>query len=338
MAEIDFDTINLDNQIVASEGKLPYDEDGKRVWKWKRWANLKKFIGVKVPIVDEHPVDSNGKGTLISTDTKIWGYATFKACPKSKKILCASMELDDDAPKKRGYSNGYVYAEDQLKKGEDGDYAQEIHRMDHVALTNNMRLAIAKRKVGVAGDTSENNEVNKYWIGYDSFSFQPIVDNRSDESVNIMSADKEKLLLAELDSIKAENKKLKGQKAAKVKAEYDALTVQFQTLQSEIDSRNAEFEALKTENDAFKEEENLRVKAGLDSKITALKKMGVKEEALKGKTLEHIEGRLVQANFDAKRKSNVLIQDPNKTETDNRKFRSTADYIYGGAEKGFIPK
>ncbi|MHA1440258.1 MAG: hypothetical protein ACTSPK_00150 [Candidatus Heimdallarchaeota archaeon] len=326
----DYDSYILDNQVVASEGKLPYNEDGKTIWKYKRWSNLKKFVGVKVPIVDGHPTDAKGKSTLVSTDTKIYGYGTYKECPIIKKVLCASMNLDDDAPKRKGYSNGYLYAEDKVKEGEDGDLVQDIQRMDHIALTDFMRNDVARRKVAVAGDTSENNEVNKYYIGHDSFKFQPIVDNRSDKSVKIMSAEKEKVLLDEIDALRKENESYKGKKSAKLKKDLDSKVVEFDKLKSSYDEREEEFKNMKEQIDALEKEKQAKVIADMDSKVNSLLKIGVKKEELKDKSFDHIHGRWTQAIFNAKRQSNVKINEVQSDALGKKKFRSTADFKWDG--------
>ncbi|MHA1382345.1 MAG: hypothetical protein ACTSR3_01165 [Candidatus Helarchaeota archaeon] len=326
----DYDSYVLDNQIVASEGKLPYTENGKVVWKWKRWENLKNFIGKKVPIVDEHPIDADGKPILVNTNTKTYGYAIFKQCPTKNKVLCAKLELDDDAPKRKGYSIGFVYSEDKPRQEEDADLAQVIQNMDHLALTDFMRNDIARREVSVSGDTSENNAVNKYYIGYDSFKFQPIVDNRSDKSVKTMSAEDLKILKEELDSLRKENAELKGKKAAALKKDLDSKIAEYNKLKSEYEKRENEFKKIKSEYDSLKKEREQALIAEMDSKRKALLKIGVKPEELKDKTFDYINGRYVQASFDAKRRSNVVVKEVKSGQDGTRKFRSTNDYRWDG--------
>ena len=73
--------MKLKNQPLAKEGKLPYmQKNGRVIYKIKRWKDLKTFIGKRVPIVDEHPINAKGELDFIDTNTKIYGYGTVKQC------------------------------------------------------------------------------------------------------------------------------------------------------------------------------------------------------------------------------------------------------------------
>ena len=186
------------NQLIASEGALSYkDENGKEVFKMKKWDKLKTFIGKKVPIVDEHPPSK-----VLTGFEKIYGTGTVKQCPDGRHALCADMQLDDNAPKKSGYSLGYPYEqvnEEGTHKGKTYTIVQDILGLNHIALTNYPRNNTA---IAVTGDSEDGKkEVIKYFFAMDSFSNNEINSNLKREK-NKMT-DSEKDLIAEVATLKA---------------------------------------------------------------------------------------------------------------------------------------
>lgn len=156
-------------QPIAHEGVLPY-RDGNKL---KKWDSLQRFDGKFVPIVDEHPDRNNGRNGLLTGSEKVYGVGFIQKCPN--KTLCADMALEDSAPRKKGYSIGYIYNhidEAGVYKGQAYQSVQDIQDIDHIALTNSPRDARALATAGDSDNTKalqNNTAVNKYWVGYDSF-------------------------------------------------------------------------------------------------------------------------------------------------------------------------
>jgi hypothetical protein len=196
--DVDLDTIVLKNQPIAREGVLPYRrEDGTVIRKFKRWKDLKKNIGKRVPIIFEHPDGNNGRRGLFNNRKRVEGVAVIKRY-KNFKMLAADMYFRDDFKPAKGYSMGYPFKR-VVKSGRDDnghsyDEVQAELTVDHVALTNNPREPTALQsawdasitesngEVGVVDDvpgdepvdrdsdvTGGNDVVNKYTIGYDSY-------------------------------------------------------------------------------------------------------------------------------------------------------------------------
>jgi len=177
------DSLILRNQPVAKEGVLDYS-DGRKL---KRWEDLRRNIGRVVPIVDEHPIDDKGNGRLVVASDKKFGEATIKQCG-TKKRLCADLELDDNAPVKRGYSIGYPFEqldEEGVHEGQRYDSIQANLVVDHLALTNYPRdveeLQITgDAKYYIVGDSGTKVTqggslggmiININRVGYDSITF-----------------------------------------------------------------------------------------------------------------------------------------------------------------------
>jgi hypothetical protein len=180
---VNLDSLFLKNQPIAKVGVLDYS-DGRKL---KRWEDLKRNIGRIVPIVDEHPSVKNGNEGLVTDGDKRFGKATIKKCNKEKR-LCADLDLDDDAPIKKGFSIGYPYEqveESGVHDGERYDSIQSNLVIDHLALTNYPRDVEAVQVSGdtkyyIVGDSGDqitvNNSLNNTIIninrvGYDSITF-----------------------------------------------------------------------------------------------------------------------------------------------------------------------
>jgi hypothetical protein len=187
---ITLDSIILKNQPIAKEGTLPY-RDGNKL---KRWEDLKRNIGRKVPVVDEHPPVDNGRRGLVTDQDRRYGDAIIKKCARGNR-LCADVILDDDAPIKKGYSIGYEFLQVDRKGEFDGtpyDSIQANLAIDHLALTDYPRdedeLQIAgdsrevpeyARETRITPDNTSNNTViNINRIGYDSLEFVDVNRNR----------------------------------------------------------------------------------------------------------------------------------------------------------------
>ena len=187
------------NQIIATEGVLPYMKNGKVVWKLKRWGNLQNLVSQRPYMTDNHP---NGK--IITTNTKLFGTAEVKACGIGLNKLCADMAIDDNAPERAGYSIGYEYDtidESGMFEGQHYDEIQEITRIDHIAMTDMPRNteAIAtdeSKNFGVCYeiDSTSENKVNIKNIAFDSISsFSDENSQKTTEKVKDMPTDIEKL-------------------------------------------------------------------------------------------------------------------------------------------------
>ncbi len=183
MQMYNLDSLLLKNQPIAKQGVLDYS-DGRKL---KRWEDLVRNIGRVVPIIDEHPSVENGNGGLVTSIDKRFGKATIKKCKKENR-LCADLDLDDDAPIKKGFSIGYPYEhveENGVYDGERYDSVQANLVIDHVALTNYPRDVEAVQVSGdtkyyIVGDSGDqitvNNSLNNTIIninrvGYDSITF-----------------------------------------------------------------------------------------------------------------------------------------------------------------------
>ena len=221
----------LKNQLIASEGALPYkDKNGKTVFRMKKWDNLKKFIGLEIPIIDEHP-----EGKMLTGFEKLHGVARIKQCANGNKSLCADMELDDNAPKKKGYSIGFPYdeiVEDGFHLGNSFSSIQDLLGLNHVALTNYPRNHTA---VAVTGDDKNGkNTVIKYFFGMDSFRNTEFSSDNDLGDKNKMTENEKELIakVARLEAdlalkatktqLAADSKKLlaeKDEEIAKVKTE-----------------------------------------------------------------------------------------------------------------------
>jgi len=260
------DSINLKNQVIASEGVLKY-VDGNKL---KMWDDLKLQVGTLAPIIDEHPSSNNGNNGLISGNEKVYGYGEIKTCPLGRKTICADAILDDDAPLKKGYSIGFTYNEEKQSgeyEGQKYDGIQHITGINHIALTDAPRNPVA---VMVTGDsnstpnsTQSKEQVVKYRIGYDSFKSFKF--SRADKLMT--KEDEEK---SDLDSLKKEIAELKTSKK-----EFDATLLKVKNL--EEDKIKIEAARVKAEGDSntykqrLEEEITKRVKSEVDSLVSEYK-------------------------------------------------------------------
>jgi len=346
----------LKNQLVMKEGVLPYWEKGRLIKKLKRWKDLLKFVDKKIPVTDGHPEEG-----IVTPDTKIYGYGTYKVCKLKEKSLCVDFELNDDAPKRDGYSSGYIFEPiEELGKFEDQDYdmIQNLILPDHIALTNLPRLSEAVatdskvlcQKFGICGmistDSRESRDskvvLNKY--AYDSiipFKIKNDLEINQKNSIEI-----EKKMPKELDTITAENKKLleelaalKASKAAgdEYQKAIDAEKAEKAKLKRENDALKAEFDALKAEKDAMEkaelEKRNKKAIAGKDSIV----KTGVDSKIFNGKSLEQLEAMIEL--WGALPKSNALISEKVKKEGDSETFRVAGlDFVYDEKSNSMVPR
>ena len=246
------------NQIIAKEGVMTYN--GKKYL--KRWANLAQYIGVTVPITEEHP-----SGNQVTETTRTFGWAEYHKCPIGANILCATLYLYDDAPETAGYSIGFRFIEIEESgtfHAEEYDAVQDITGMDHLALTNFPRDANALNDeyynvvydpnpplvtdgVEIVGDAVSRVNINK--VACDSYKFVPVrKDGQSNfgedstlgeiedlrEQVKKLAAEKQ-----EADSVKSELAQVKAKLAVTEKAIVDR---EAQITQSAIDSLKNEWE------------------------------------------------------------------------------------------------
>lgn len=245
----------LKNQIIAKEGVLTYGN--KRLL--KRWSNLEQYIGITRPITDDHP-----PGNRVRPDTKIYGKFTIKKCPLGANLLCADLELNDDAPERLGYSIGFGFrelAESGKFHAEHFDGIQELTEMDHLALTDQPRESISlndefvaahyKPELQSATNVIQNGaisggDVNICVMGIDSFKFDQ---NAQDAFKSSSDSDH---IMGELEDLKKQLEEIK-------KTAGDAVP-------------KTEYEKIKAENAAFKKAEIDRQTAEIQSAIDSLKK------------------------------------------------------------------
>jgi len=185
------DSIILRNQPIAREGVLQYGS----IKKLKKWSDLKRNIGRRVHIVDEHPPDNNGNRGFVAKSTKRYGFADIKQCPTGNKKLCADLVMDDGSPIKGGYSIGFGFkkVEEKGKLGEeDYDQVQSNLWIDHIALTNyprdqealqvswdsevrivdgNMQFGNGEPEGGMDESDKDSDAIIINSIGYDSHRF-----------------------------------------------------------------------------------------------------------------------------------------------------------------------
>lgn len=166
---INYDSIILKNQPVAREGRLPYrSADGRILWKLKRWKDLKRNIGRRVPVINEHPATDNGRGGLFNGLKRIEGWAVLKQY-KNYKMLAADMELLDDCAEKNGFSCGYPYIplvpgpEETVFDGGPVDEVQANMLIDHIALTDEPREPTAIQSAWDAISGQSTTEVPGVW-------------------------------------------------------------------------------------------------------------------------------------------------------------------------------
>jgi len=182
---ITLDSLLLKNQPIAKEGILSY-KDGMKL---KRWEDLKRNIGRIVPILDEHPSIKNGNNGLVTAADKHFGKATIKQC-RDKKRLCADLDLDDDAPVKKGFSIGFPFEqlnEPGIHDGNRYDSIQANLVIDHLALTNHPRdteelMITGDVKYYFVGDSegkitqkiTQNNTLNNTLININAIAYDSI--------------------------------------------------------------------------------------------------------------------------------------------------------------------
>lgn len=288
------------NQVLMTEGVLPYaNEDGTVSYKLKTWGNLKNFIGELAYITDEHPEEME-----IGTNTKLHGNVAVHQCSNGAKALCGLVNLDENAPKKLGYSAGYSFIEKEESgtyKGQPYDKVQEITKIDHVALTDYPRNAeaIASDKMGMilsvdtdtlAKDSISSDMVNKYKFAYDSirpFEFEESPDNIGEEikmSENVKDIKElqktiidQNKVIAEFEAQQKANDAFK-EEIEKQKTEKDSLIQQLNENKKALDSLKSIFEAQQKEK--------------MQKAIDSLVKAGTKPEALEGKSWDYIQGRV----------------------------------------------
>lgn len=317
------DTIVLKNQVIASEGVLPY-QDGAKL---KEWDNLKQFAGRLIPIIDEHPNMDNGMGGLLSGKEKIWGFAEVKA-DEATRSLTADVFLEDKAPIKRGYSIGYPFI-DISQTGFHGsqkfDSKQKLLDVNHLALTNFPRNQIALRSAGdnsIMG-VSDSSQIDKYYLGYDIFK-------QFDTGEHTIMSDDPK---TELDSMRGLLAKAQ-QEIADLKAQKNALDTASKEVKQALDAKTAADQViaqLKAENDGLKtrleKDLTMVVKTNMDSLISRYPSIELKE--FDGKTKEFVEGakwlsdKLIASDSTKMKQSITGMQDS----TD--KSASPKKYVYG---------
>jgi hypothetical protein len=203
--------------------------------KAKLWKDLEANIGKDIPILYEHPDKGNGKDGMYSGKEKRYGTARVKACPIGEKLLCADLDLDDNAPKTKGYSIGFKY-KPLVGSGELGGkifhVIQSGLKIDHLALTDFNREPIAEadgeNTTLIPGDTTygldslvetstavstDTTGIHKYEIAYDSFRFSSPSGGTKHKQDDVKMADDEKLvkhLESEVDSLRADIETKKG--------------------------------------------------------------------------------------------------------------------------------
>lgn len=286
---IDLDAI-LKNQPIAKEGVLDYGN----IKKYKRWENLKSFDTISLPIIDDHPSQDNGNDGLWK-DEKVWGYATVKICPKEKRILCADLDLDDDAPVRNGYSLGYKYApilKEGSKNGVKFQMIQDIKELDHLALTNFPRDSYALRRTDNDSNNTDNTERNNMFVGYDHFKTffnRSLTSDQSKKNSDVKNMGNdaktpdspEHIDADTIASLRLKIQKLESQKEfdAKLKEKMDAV-------QKELDAEKADKLKLKKSHDSML---NQLISTNLDSLNT---EFGIDKAEFDKKSPDFIEGAL----------------------------------------------
>jgi len=314
-------------QPIASEGVLPYWENGKVVMKLKTWENLKSFDGIEIPVIDEHP-----KG-LVNDEHPLEGFAKVIADEK-EHILYADIYGVDEMPLKKGYSIGFVFNEvNQQGKFNNVRYdsVQEIIKIDHLALTNAPRSPVARATntvipATIAGDSATSNVV-KYSYCIDNY----IAPNTGLEGGNLTLTDENSSKPAtavDLDALKEiANLRAKIAEMEAIKKANDSYNEQIQKLKNDL-------EKIKTERDSamkiLKEQKAQKLKEASDSLIKA----GVDAKELDNKSEEYILGRYDQLQHDSKSApTNIQIENPSKNEADSTDISYFGDLHYN-AEKG----
>jgi len=224
------------NQVIATEGILPYKmDDGSIRFLFKKWDDLKKFIGKNIKVVDGHPPSG-----LIETNTKILKELEIRQCSQGKKALCVDYTLEENMPNRKGYSIGYVYEpadEEGIHNGKPYDGIQKIEFIDHLALTDmprNPTTVVTDDIYGEIGNSigNCNEEVNKKTIAFDSYRDF----NKENPKVKVKAMTDEKDLLNEISSLKTEIATLKATQSATdaFAEEIDALEIKNAELQKEL--------------------------------------------------------------------------------------------------------
>lgn len=337
----------LKNRIIATTNPLPFlrkNSNGEMVVQWeaKVWDNLKNFIGKKeVPIIDGHPE----KGLYRDNPGayKVYGKAEILACPNKEQILCANIDLNDDAPKRSGYSIGYPYNDKESTRS-GIDAFQMLSDIDHIALVDHPRQPIATNEMSdtIVGKDSKDNvgsEVIKYRIGYDSF--------RAFEGGNItMSMTMTPEQLKELMELREFKAKAEAEKVAG-----DSFGKELKVKESEIKKKDEEYTKLKTEYDSLslwkankekdeKAAELTEINKKTEVITSVLKKVGKDSNELKGMSTDFVKGAFWMHEIESKiPRSGAIVEQTGGDASDNKEktFRSTADFKFAGLDKNGNP-
>jgi hypothetical protein len=241
-------------QTVSTPEALDYD--GEKIA--KSWESLKAMSGRRVPVVDGHP---DGDLPFLTGCERIYGYATLRA-NENKQVLEADIELEDDAPNRRGFSIAYL-AEVE------GNVA-EIISVNHLAITDDPRNPSAV----LAGAESNGRPPVRILLD----GTQPMTQEETTTPPNEApatqpladSSDAVAKIMARLDAIEARfSAPPKTQVAAGDSAEVTRLNAEIQTLRDSIKTQ---------------EERELR------SYIDALVGFGAAEAELKRLSLAELRG------------------------------------------------
>jgi len=245
----------LKNQIIAKEGVLT--SEGKRYL--KRWAELQRLIGKSGPITKEHP-----EGNKVRPETKTYGTYQVKQCPLGNNLLCADLELEDDAPECLGYSIGFPFKEldeSGIFHAEPFDAIQDIQDMDHLALTDFPRDPNALNDDFV--ESHYNTPLHDY-----NFPLQTSGDSAGDVNISVMGIDSYKFDLNARSAFKSISK------SDLLMGELEDLKKQLTELQKMGADAvpKSEYERIKAENEAFKKDTIEKEKAIIQNAIDSLKK------------------------------------------------------------------
>jgi hypothetical protein len=341
----------LKNRIIAAAGILPYievDEKGQLqiLAKRKTWENLASFDGVKqVPIIDGHPKSGRVRD---HPEIPIHGYAEVHICKKGGELLCADLNINDNAPKRKGYSIGFIHTDAPSKEvGVDAD--QILSEIDHIALEDLPRQPIATNVmsdtlIGKDGGNNGNSEIIKYKLGYDSF--------RNLEGEKQLSITPEQL--KELETLREFKAKHETEKVLG-----DKFGIEIKSKEELLKKKDEEFNAIKTEYDSLKlklaEKEKAEKEAELaevSNKATDIIETGKKvggdsmgakaADMLKGQSPDFIKGMHAGMEFALEfPRSGATVektgQDAMNAGSGKKQFKSTADYKITGYDKDGKP-